>query len=95
MTTDAGVRMGATREAYGPTLIKLAEAGHDVVAIDADLPPIGADVNADGVADISWDVDLVDGDWSYLYLLSDVSGQTLDSALHHVRGADIVFTLPN
>lgn len=37
MTTDAGIRMAATREAYGPTLIKLAEAGHDIVALDADL----------------------------------------------------------
>lgn len=37
MTTDAGLRMAATREAYGPTLIKLAEAGYDIVALDADL----------------------------------------------------------
>ncbi len=27
----------ATREAYGPALIKLADAGHDIVALDADL----------------------------------------------------------
>ena len=27
----------ATREAYGPALVKLAEAGHDIVALDADL----------------------------------------------------------
>ena len=30
-------RTAATREAYGPTLIKLAQAGYDVVALDADL----------------------------------------------------------
>ena len=27
----------ATREAYGPALVKLADAGHDIVALDADL----------------------------------------------------------
>ena len=27
----------ATREAYGPALVKLAETGHDIVALDADL----------------------------------------------------------
>ncbi len=27
----------ATREAYGPALVALAEAGHDIVALDADL----------------------------------------------------------
>ncbi|HJN91156.1 MAG TPA: transketolase C-terminal domain-containing protein [Dehalococcoidia bacterium] len=38
MTTQADARpAAATREAYGPTLIKLAEAGHDIVALDADL----------------------------------------------------------
>ena len=30
-------RTAATREAYGPTLIKLAQAGYDIVALDADL----------------------------------------------------------
>ena len=37
MTTHTGPRSAATREAYGPTLIKLAQAGHDIVALDADL----------------------------------------------------------
>jgi transketolase len=38
MTTQTDARpAAATREAYGPTLIKLAEAGHDIVALDADL----------------------------------------------------------
>ncbi len=37
MTSATGVRTAATREAYGPTLIKLAQAGHDIVALDADL----------------------------------------------------------
>lgn len=37
MTTAAPVRRAATREAYGPTLVKLADAGVDLVALDADL----------------------------------------------------------
>ncbi len=37
MTTAAAVRTAATREAYGPTLVKLADAGVDLVALDADL----------------------------------------------------------
>ena len=37
MTTAAPVRTAATREAYGPTLVKLADAGVDLVALDADL----------------------------------------------------------
>lgn len=38
MTTDTETRpAAATREAYAPALIKLARAGHDIVAIDADL----------------------------------------------------------
>ena len=36
MTTTAPP-LAATREAYGPALVKLAEAGHDIVALDADL----------------------------------------------------------
>ena len=34
--TDAPAA-AATREAYGPTLIKLADAGYDIVVLDADL----------------------------------------------------------
>jgi transketolase len=37
MTTDDAVRKAATREAYGSTLVRLAEAGYDIVALDADL----------------------------------------------------------
>ena len=37
MTTTAAPAPAATREAYGPALVKLAEAGHDIVALDADL----------------------------------------------------------
>ena len=37
MTTTAAPPPAATREAYGPALVKLAEAGHDIVALDADL----------------------------------------------------------
>ena len=41
MTTSAAVssavRSAATREAYGPTLVKLVDAGVDLVALDADL----------------------------------------------------------
>ncbi|MDE2892571.1 MAG: transketolase family protein [Chloroflexota bacterium] len=37
MTTTATPAPAATREAYGPALVKLAEAGHDIVALDADL----------------------------------------------------------
>ena len=37
MTTTDAVRTAATREAYGPTLVKLVEAGVDLVALDADL----------------------------------------------------------
>lgn len=37
MTTSAAPPPAATREAYGPALVKLAEAGHDIVALDADL----------------------------------------------------------
>ncbi|MXY78320.1 MAG: transketolase family protein [Chloroflexi bacterium] len=37
MTTATPVRRAATREAYGPTLVKLADAGVDLVALDADL----------------------------------------------------------
>jgi transketolase len=33
----SGSRLAATREAYGPTLVRLAQAGHDIVAFDADL----------------------------------------------------------
>jgi len=36
MTTSTALP-AATREAYGPALVKLAEAGHDIVALDADL----------------------------------------------------------
>ncbi|MCZ6545261.1 MAG: transketolase family protein [Chloroflexi bacterium] len=37
MTAAPARPEAATREAYGPTLIKLAQAGHDIVALDADL----------------------------------------------------------
>jgi len=37
MTTADAVRTAATREAYGPTLVKLVDAGVDLVALDADL----------------------------------------------------------
>jgi len=37
MTTSAAPAPAATREAYGPALVKLADAGHDIVALDADL----------------------------------------------------------
>ena len=37
MTTTTAPPPAATREAYGPALVKLAEAGHDIVALDADL----------------------------------------------------------
>ena len=37
MTAPPPVRTAATREAYAPTLIKLARAGHDIVALEADL----------------------------------------------------------
>lgn len=37
MTATDTVRTAATREAYGPTLVKLADAGVDLVALDADL----------------------------------------------------------
>ena len=37
MTTTSAPPPAATREAYGPALVKLAEAGHDIVALDADL----------------------------------------------------------
>jgi len=37
MSTSAAPPPAATREAYGPALVKLAEAGHDIVALDADL----------------------------------------------------------
>ncbi len=37
MTTTAAPPPAATREAYGPALVKLADAGYDVVALDADL----------------------------------------------------------
>ena len=37
MTTTAQHPPAATREAYGPALVKLAEAGKDIVALDADL----------------------------------------------------------
>lgn len=37
MTTTAAPAPAATREAYGPALVKLAEAGYDIVALDADL----------------------------------------------------------
>ena len=36
-TSPAPAAPAATREAYGPALVKLAEAGHDIVALDADL----------------------------------------------------------
>ena len=36
MTTET-VRMAATREALGPTLVRLREAGEDIVVVDADL----------------------------------------------------------
>lgn len=37
MTTSASPTPAATREAYGPALVALADAGHDIVALDADL----------------------------------------------------------
>ncbi len=37
MTTEPRLPSAATREAYAPTLIRLAEAGYDVIALDADL----------------------------------------------------------
>lgn len=37
MTTEAGLKRAATREAYGPTLVKLVQAGYDIIALDADL----------------------------------------------------------
>ena len=37
MTTETELRRAATREAYGPALVELARAGHDIVALDADL----------------------------------------------------------
>ena len=37
MTTTAAPPPAATREAYGPALVKLAQAGYDIVALDADL----------------------------------------------------------
>ena len=37
MTTTSAPPPAATREAYGPALVKLAESGHDIVALDADL----------------------------------------------------------
>ncbi|MDE2986470.1 MAG: transketolase family protein [Chloroflexota bacterium] len=37
MTTTTAPPPAATREAYGPALVKLAEAGYDIVALDADL----------------------------------------------------------
>ena len=37
MTTVATHPPAATREAYGPALVKLAEDGYDIVALDADL----------------------------------------------------------
>ncbi|MYA01266.1 MAG: transketolase family protein [Chloroflexi bacterium] len=37
MTTTPAPPPAATREAYGPALVKLAEAGYDIVALDADL----------------------------------------------------------
>jgi transketolase len=38
MTTQTDATLAAaTREAYGPALIKLADAGHDIVALEADL----------------------------------------------------------
>ena len=37
MTTTSAPPPAATREAYGPALAKLAEAGYDIVALDADL----------------------------------------------------------
>ena len=37
MTTAATHPPAATREAYGPALVKLAEDGYDIVALDADL----------------------------------------------------------
>ena len=36
-TSTATPLPAATREAYGPALVKLAEAGYDIVALDADL----------------------------------------------------------
>ena len=35
--TTTSAPPAATREAYGPALVKLAESGHDIVALDADL----------------------------------------------------------
>ncbi|MYD74450.1 MAG: transketolase family protein [Chloroflexi bacterium] len=37
MTTTTAPPPAATREAYGPALVKLADAGYDIVALDADL----------------------------------------------------------
>ena len=37
MTTSSAPPAAATREAYGPALVKLADAGYDIVALDADL----------------------------------------------------------
>lgn len=37
MATQSTLPAAATREAYGPALLKLAESGHDIVALDADL----------------------------------------------------------
>ena len=36
MTTTAP-QVAATREAFGPTLVRLAEAGHDIVVLEGDL----------------------------------------------------------
>ena len=36
-TTTSALSPAATREAYGPALVTLAEAGYDIVALDADL----------------------------------------------------------
>lgn len=35
--TATAARVAATREAFGPTLIRLAEAGYDIVTLEADL----------------------------------------------------------
>ena len=35
--TAPAARVAATREAFGPTLIRLAEAGYDIVTLEADL----------------------------------------------------------
>ena len=37
MSTTTAPPPAATREAYGPALVKLADAGYDLVALDADL----------------------------------------------------------